>query len=201
MKCVLKFKRRNSSKKVLMMKKRIVRFMKNKKRQPSLHSASKNERLLAMKMRNYINPATYSFDKEFTKYVKSFDYYTKAKTERTVQYNLMRIEKFLNKPTRGEQITAAAIHLLKNKDYLTKDQLRMVKQFYKKPTPKLMERKENTVKLLNFVSKYGRIPRSSSGLLSEKKLGMKWAWILASNNPIKKEVHKRLVNYHRRFIK
>ena len=200
MKYQLKFKRKSTSQKVIDNKKKILRFIELRKRQPSVHGISAHERKLAGQMRNYVNPSSGSFDSKFSKHVKSYRFYRNEKTQKMVKERLAELIIALVKETRKkEKIDPTAYYLLKYRNLLNKKQIDMIEQVLSKPTLINFNRKKRIDQLLAFVSLHGRLPRQASKHLPEIKLSHKWQWICASRNSIKKEVHKRIADYHRRL--
>jgi hypothetical protein len=95
-----KFNQKSTLIKVIEAKEEIAIFCKSHERRPSIHSKTKKERELAIKLRNYTSPNYLSFDPVFTEIMNNFPTTLQIKRLNKLNKYIKKLEDFIKKHKR-----------------------------------------------------------------------------------------------------
>ena len=100
-----KFNGKSTLTKVIQSKEEIATFCKNHGRRPSFQSKNKNERDLAIKLRNYTSPNYVSFDPVFVQLMNNFVTTRDVKSLNKLDKDIKELEIFVKKHKRKPDLT------------------------------------------------------------------------------------------------
>lgn len=150
-----KFNGKSTLTKVIQSKEEIATFCKNHGRRPSVQSKNRNERDLAIKLRNYTSPNYVSFDPVFVQLMNNFVKTRDVKLLNKLDKDIKELENFVKKHKRKPEWTLSKESKLyhkfkrilkkaKNLKTVTMEQKNRIKRIKSFPTLAKLNRSKKT---------------------------------------------------------